>query len=286
MISTVPCIHPIRARQRCMQKSRTEQISWDKRGDLLFAIATADLSQQSCSTNPNRRDHTQYKSDGKQPPIPTHLKEIKLPSSFETQCRSLRGQSMQPSWSLQLLMLTFSSLISLTSCHPRPHNVPAVNAASNLSGSIRAAENSVRNNGPTDALIVKSLKRRSLGFHDFIDIGIGWNMYYSSWPAVALPVRMYLHIKHLPVYSRNVPIQKDSAIANSFWPHIPPPLPSPCPQPSPLNHPNPPLIPPPQNPPPGPSRTCTPPCCSMHGANGRHPHRSTASRSHTAGCGW
>lgn len=99
---------------------------------------------------------------------------------------------MQPLWSLQLLTLTFLSLISLTSCHPRPHDLPAVKAASISLASIQAAENLVRNNAPTNALAVKSLKRRGLGFHEFLDIGIGWNMYYSSWPAVALPVRTYI----------------------------------------------------------------------------------------------
>ena len=35
------------------------------------------------------------------------------------------------------------------------------------------------------------LRRRSLGFQHFLSIGNGWNMYYSSWPVVALPVRKW-----------------------------------------------------------------------------------------------
>ena len=120
---------------------------------------------------------------------------------------------MQQSWSLQLLVLTFLSLTSLTSCHPHPHDVSAVKAAPIPSASIQAAENLVRKTGPTDALAVKSLKRRSLGFKEFLDIGIGWNMYYSSWPAFVLPVRTYIYSQYLLVYSRNISIQKDTAIA-------------------------------------------------------------------------
>ena len=38
-----------------------------------------------------------------------------------------------------------------------------------------------RDNTLTDKPAVKSLNRRSVGFHEFLDIGAGRNMYYSTW---------------------------------------------------------------------------------------------------------
>ncbi|KAF6222051.1 hypothetical protein HO133_001137 [Letharia lupina] len=86
---------------------------------------------------------------------------------------------MRPLWSPHLLLLTFLSLTSLTSCHPRPRDDPATTPSSSIPST------SAHNGGHTGP----SLARRGIGFRDFLDIGGGWNMYYSAWPAVALPVQ-------------------------------------------------------------------------------------------------
>ena len=98
----------------------------------------------------------------------------------------------RPMSRLQLLGVFLLSLLFLrTTCHPRPTassqvatidiaqdgHVVGVTSIPGLTSIGRASDN--------------SLGRRSLGFGDFLNIGNGWNMYYSSWPVLALPVREY-----------------------------------------------------------------------------------------------
>ena len=47
------------------------------------------------------------------------------------------------------------------------------------------------------AATATGLKLRALFFHEFLNIGSGWNMYYSAAPSIALPVRTYNSSKHL-----------------------------------------------------------------------------------------
>lgn len=98
---------------------------------------------------------------------------------------------MPPISRLGLLISVVLSLALLTTCHPRP-------AASSLIITVDHAQDS--HVGATSAQSLKSDERaadtrlspRGLGFQEYLDIGGGWNMYYSSWPSIALPVRKYI----------------------------------------------------------------------------------------------
>ena len=96
---------------------------------------------------------------------------------------------------LQLLRSVLLFLVFLTTCHAQP-----VKASSSLSTVNNAAQ------GRDDVEVIQSLERDDeraaaaaaatrlrprvlLGFHEYLDIGGGWNMYYSARPAIALPVR-------------------------------------------------------------------------------------------------
>lgn len=99
---------------------------------------------------------------------------------------------MRPMPCLQLpFVFVLSFLASQTICHPRP-------TASSLVTAVDLAQNSydVRVASTPDFTIVQraagaSLRRRSPGFQHFLELGEGWNMYYSSWSSIALPVRKY-----------------------------------------------------------------------------------------------
>lgn len=96
---------------------------------------------------------------------------------------------MRPLCPLQLLLLTFLSLTSLTNCHPRPRD-NSILATSNPSTSTQISDYLLPD--PHSNLREPStllLLRRSHGFQSYLDIGSGWNMYYSSWPSIALPVQ-------------------------------------------------------------------------------------------------
>ena len=96
---------------------------------------------------------------------------------------------MRPLCPLHLLLLAFLSLTSLTTCHPRPRD-SSIPATSNLSKSTQTSDHLLPD--PQSNLRAPSsllLLRRSRGFQSYLDIGSGWNMYYSSWPSIALPVQ-------------------------------------------------------------------------------------------------
>ena len=96
---------------------------------------------------------------------------------------------------LQLLRSVLLFLVFLTTCHAQP-----VKASSSIS----TVKNAAQGRDDVEVKSVQSLERDSeraaaaairlrpralLGFHEYLDIGGGWNMYYSARPAIALPVR-------------------------------------------------------------------------------------------------
>ena len=102
----------------------------------------------------------------------------------------------RPMSRLQLLgVFLFSFLALRTTCHPRP-------TASSQATTVDIAQDghvvgvtSFSGLTSVDRASNTSLGRRDLGFQQFLPIGNGWNMYYSSWPVMALPVREY-HIEY------------------------------------------------------------------------------------------
>ncbi len=89
---------------------------------------------------------------------------------------------------LQLLgLLALGFLAVRTSCYPG-HAVTSLAATDD--GHDRGVPSVPEVRGVERAART-SLRRRSLGFQQFLEIGNGWNMYYSSWPSIVLPVRKY-----------------------------------------------------------------------------------------------
>ena len=89
---------------------------------------------------------------------------------------------------LQLLgLFAVGFLAARTSCYPR-HGFTALAATDN--GHDRGVS-SILEFKSVERAARTSLRRRSLGFQQFLEIGNGWNMYYSSWPSIVLPVRKY-----------------------------------------------------------------------------------------------
>ena len=93
---------------------------------------------------------------------------------------------------LQLLITVLLSFALLTTCHPRP---AATSLISTVDPSSEASHSQiggthVQSIRSDERAAVSKLRPRGLhGFQELLDIGSGWNMYYSSWPAIALPVR-------------------------------------------------------------------------------------------------
>lgn len=100
---------------------------------------------------------------------------------------------------LFLVSVLLSFLASRTSAHPRP-----AAAADSLGNTVISDTARVRQpigfttsvqsleNDHERAIAASSpslTPRAPLGFHEYLEIGNGWNMYYSTWPAMALPVR-------------------------------------------------------------------------------------------------
>lgn len=94
---------------------------------------------------------------------------------------------MRPPRSLQLLVTVILSLVLFTTCLARPTH-EFITGASRVSGSIRAEDKALETI-QLGGRVSNFLKPRSVGFQEYLDIGSGWNMYYSSWPSIALPVQ-------------------------------------------------------------------------------------------------
>ena len=92
----------------------------------------------------------------------------------------------------RLIVLVLSFLALQTTCHPRPAASSPVAASDPVKDDLDAGVTSVRELENFERAAGTSLERRSLEFRQFLDIGNGWNMYYSSWPSIALPVRKYI----------------------------------------------------------------------------------------------
>ena len=99
---------------------------------------------------------------------------------------------MRPPRSLQLLVTVILSLVLFTTCLARPTH-EFITGASRVSGSIRAEDKALETI-QLGGRVSNFLKPRSVGFQEYLDIGSGWNMYYSSWPSIALPVRKYISV--------------------------------------------------------------------------------------------
>ncbi len=96
---------------------------------------------------------------------------------------------------LQLLITVLLSFALLTTCHPRPAAISLISTVDPISKASHSQIGGtyVQSIQSDERAAVSKLRPRSHhGFQDFLDIGSGWNMYYSSWPAIALPVRKYI----------------------------------------------------------------------------------------------
>ena len=104
----------------------------------------------------------------------------------------------RPMSRLQLLGVFLLSFLALrTTCHPRPTAGTRATTV-DLAQDGHVGITSVSGLISVDRASNTSLGRRNLGFQDFLPIGNGWNMYYSSWPIMALPVREYLFNNRTP----------------------------------------------------------------------------------------
>ena len=102
----------------------------------------------------------------------------------------------RPMSRLQLLGVFLLSFLALhTTCHPRPTASSRATTVDIAQDSHVVGITSVSRLTGVDRASNTSLGRRNLGFQQFLPIGNGWNMYYSSWPVMALPVREY-HIEY------------------------------------------------------------------------------------------
>ena len=94
---------------------------------------------------------------------------------------------------LQSLIIFVLSFLALqTTCHPRPAASSPVAASDPIQDGLDAGVTSIQGLESFERVAGTNLDRRNLGFRQFLDIGNGWNMYYSSWPSIALPVRKYI----------------------------------------------------------------------------------------------
>lgn len=101
-----------------------------------------------------------------------------------------RSSGLRPMFRLQLwVSVVFFSLALLTTCHPRPAATSLVIPADPAQGSRDVGVAAVKHLERDGRAVATSLRPRVLTFHQYLDIGNGWNMYYSSWPSVVLPVR-------------------------------------------------------------------------------------------------
>ena len=81
-------------------------------------------------------------------------------------------------------------LMLLTPCYPRPFAALSTSAVDSAQTTHHTSATTIPSIIQNDERIAATgLGPRALGFHQYLDIGGGWNMYYSSWPSIALPVR-------------------------------------------------------------------------------------------------
>ena len=101
----------------------------------------------------------------------------------------------------RLVLFVLSTFALLATCHPRP----AATSLSNTPYPGVAGHDVEVTSSPDFTSVERTanaiLRQRDLGivgFREFVDIGSGWNMYYSTWPSVILPVRKYDSYLPLP----------------------------------------------------------------------------------------
>lgn len=113
-------------------------------------------------------------------------------------------------WSIFRLQLLISVLLSSLALPTTAYPRPAATESSSVKNVVDDTAQAIHRVGVTTsvqslesdherattaaaAAAATSLRPRNFpGFHEYLDIGGGWNMYYSTWPAIALPVRKYM----------------------------------------------------------------------------------------------
>lgn len=132
--------------------------------------------------DPHARLHSVLKP-WRVPPFPTCAL---VPGTSSVCC----VRKMPPISRLQLLVLFILSFLALrTTCHPRPTPSSLTTTVDPAQANHEVAASPMQDCESGERSASTSLRRRNLGFHEFLDIGLGWNMYYSSWASIALPVR-------------------------------------------------------------------------------------------------
>ena len=94
---------------------------------------------------------------------------------------------------MRLMFVFVLSFLALrTTCHPRPTTRSLATTAELAQDSYDVGVPSVPDFTTVERAAGTSVRRRSPpGFHHFLEMGAGWNMYYSSWSSIALPVGKY-----------------------------------------------------------------------------------------------
>ena len=111
-------------------------------------------------------------------------------SSHRTSFLQVRTHMMRQTSPLQLVFVfVLFFLVLHTACHPRPTARCPATADDLTQDSHHVGAPSNPDLITVERAAGTSLRRRMIGFQHFLEIGGGWNMYYSSWPSIALPVR-------------------------------------------------------------------------------------------------
>ncbi|KAL9063680.1 MAG: hypothetical protein Q9161_009339 [Pseudevernia consocians] len=97
-------------------------------------------------------------------------------------------------YSGKLLRSVLLFLVFFTTCHAQPVKasslISTVNNAAQGRDDVEVIQSLERDDERAAAAATTRLRPRVLlGFHEYLDIGGGWNMYYSARPAIALPVQ-------------------------------------------------------------------------------------------------
>ena len=100
---------------------------------------------------------------------------------------------MRPTSHLRFRIVIILFILTLrTACHPRPVATSSLATTADLEqDSHNIHVTTAPGSSSVENTAENSLSRRNMGFQHYLDIGSGWNMYYSSWPSVALPIRKY-----------------------------------------------------------------------------------------------
>ena len=100
-------------------------------------------------------------------------------------CTDIMGRMLH---SQLLVILALSFLALRSNCHPRP-TVDSLVTSFDLERDVRHIDiRTMPEVTDVERAAGTRLRHRSIGFQHIMDLGSGWNMYYSSWASFALPV--------------------------------------------------------------------------------------------------